>query len=664
MNWIPWFKWLGGYLLIFVAVFVVAFTVAMSTGDYDVAQSTSGRTIVLLAALVILAWSVWGLHLISDGEQQRWIKYIQGFVVSITLAQGFGGIAQVMWPMYLDNIFRIGGVFLLSIWAFILLLEVARLALSPSWQPLAVAREVLDEAVAMKVVVALVVIALIALAALPFLLNPDEPLRYQVQTFLSWSMAISTVLLSIMTILLACWTLSNEITDKQIHMVAVKPVSRGTYLLGKWIGVVTLNGVLLAVVGVAIYAFVTLYLTSDSAMRDRAMDDEDRIAVMNEVMIARISSRPEPPRPLADEVADTLKKMMQERPQDVMAMGKDEASDQGITFAGDAKLMQLGQERALRLLSNDAWDEWLTLGPNEFETYVFKGLKPALKTWLKRYNAWYPRAEKKIKELTGEQVDLSNHLKADGVLRELYGKHPDAYAQVPPRPLDWMVLRYKIRAPGSENIMMRMRVNGRPAEEKMLVGEVQVMKIPVNFIDDNGELTIQMAVAFDQYPRDKAPTASFTTKEGLSILFPVDRFTPNFIRAFLALWVKLAFLAMVGLFAATFVSFPVASMLAFTVYGAAVLSTYMLESLRAFGLGDTWIGHALAWLITTIATVVSTLISKFGEFTPREQVVEGLLFSWSDLAQCFLWNGLIQTGLLALLAWWIYSKKELARVQV
>ena len=48
-----------------------------------------------------------------------------------------------------------------------------------------------------------------------------------------------------------------EIATRQIHMTLTKPLGRVQYLLGKWLGIVLLNAVLLVVAGIATYGFTT-----------------------------------------------------------------------------------------------------------------------------------------------------------------------------------------------------------------------------------------------------------------------------------------------------------------------------------------------------------------------------------------------------------------------
>ena len=55
--------------------------------------------------------------------------------------------------------------------------------------------------------------------------DPDAPLRYRVQTFISRSMGLSFVFAACMTLFLACGTVAFEIRDRQIWQVVSKPNS-------------------------------------------------------------------------------------------------------------------------------------------------------------------------------------------------------------------------------------------------------------------------------------------------------------------------------------------------------------------------------------------------------------------------------------------------------
>ena len=75
---------------------------------------------------------------------------------------------------------------------FVLGLGLIRSLLSFGWPVLGVARTVVDEAVRMKMVLVFIVGLFVLVSVLPFLLDPNELLRYRIQFFLKWALSIST----------------------------------------------------------------------------------------------------------------------------------------------------------------------------------------------------------------------------------------------------------------------------------------------------------------------------------------------------------------------------------------------------------------------------------------------------------------------------------------
>ena len=93
-----------------------------------------------------------------------------------------------------------------------------------------------------------------------------------------------------MTLVLACATVAFEIRDRQIWQVMTKPVSRFRYLLGKWLGVVVLNAVILTIAGISTFLYIQYLRTTDVAQGMQG--DLDRLAVREEVLTARSSDFP------------------------------------------------------------------------------------------------------------------------------------------------------------------------------------------------------------------------------------------------------------------------------------------------------------------------------------------------------------------------------------
>ncbi|MFN7020931.1 MAG: hypothetical protein ACK4WH_06340, partial [Phycisphaerales bacterium] len=109
----------------------------------------------------------------------------------------------------------IAGVGCLS-FAFVVLMEILRVALSGSNAVLAIARNVVNEAVRIKVSLVFIVLLLFALAALPGLLDPATPLRYRVQTFLQYGSGGTFWIIAILVLFLSVASLSSEQRDRVI----------------------------------------------------------------------------------------------------------------------------------------------------------------------------------------------------------------------------------------------------------------------------------------------------------------------------------------------------------------------------------------------------------------------------------------------------------------
>ena len=69
------------------------------------------------------------------------------------------------------------------------------------------------------------------LGALPFVMSGDGTLAGEIQTFLSYSLGLSGVLLGLVVILVSARIVSRDIDDRTIFLLAVKPMARWQYLL-------------------------------------------------------------------------------------------------------------------------------------------------------------------------------------------------------------------------------------------------------------------------------------------------------------------------------------------------------------------------------------------------------------------------------------------------
>jgi hypothetical protein len=125
----------------------------------------------------------------------------------------------------------------------------------------------------------LAVLLLASVVGLPLLVQDDGTARGFTQILLTYTLSAITGLLGLSTLWLACGTLARDIDDCQMQVLATKPVARWQIWLGKWLGIMALNAVLLALAGGGVFGL----LQWRAARLPTAVQQELR----SEVLVAR-----------------------------------------------------------------------------------------------------------------------------------------------------------------------------------------------------------------------------------------------------------------------------------------------------------------------------------------------------------------------------------------
>ena len=231
---------------------------------------------------------------------------------------------------------------------FVVGVAVLRQLLSGSHPVVGVARAIVEEAIGSRLSILLVMMVVVTLPILPLLLDPQERLAYRLQFLLTWSLSGASVLLAVITIALSCGSVCGDIESRRIHMTLSKPIHRSEYLLGKWLGVILLDGMLVGLVGIGVYAGVLALAKTPAA------DAADRLAVQEQVLTARVVARPEHPSG-ADfdrSVAATIEEIRN----------------------ADPALFDRSPERARKRIVAQRVHEWHTVTADVVSSYLFTGL--------------------------------------------------------------------------------------------------------------------------------------------------------------------------------------------------------------------------------------------------------------------------------------------------
>src|ERR1019366_1933769 len=128
------------------------------------------------------------------------------------------------------------------------------------------------------------VLLLASVVGLPLLIKDDGTARGFTQIVLTYTLSTITALLGLSTLWLACGTLARDIEDCTLQVVAIKPIVRWQIWLGKWLGIVSLNAVLLALSGASVYGLMQ--------WRENRLPADQQKILRNEVLVSRGSAKP------------------------------------------------------------------------------------------------------------------------------------------------------------------------------------------------------------------------------------------------------------------------------------------------------------------------------------------------------------------------------------
>ncbi len=176
----------------------------------------------------------------------------------------------------------------------------------------AVATNTIKQAMRMKVAAVFLLLLLILLPTMGFSTTGDGTLKGRLQTFVSYGLSLTGILLSLLTIIISIYTVTSDIEQRQIYTVITKPIRRFEFLLGKLLGVILLDVVLLGSFAMIIYS-ITIYTPKFAKTTEF-----EKLQANNEFFTAR-AALTVPPLDVSKEVEETYQKLKtsNELPEDV-----------------------------------------------------------------------------------------------------------------------------------------------------------------------------------------------------------------------------------------------------------------------------------------------------------------------------------------------------------
>ncbi len=522
----------------------------------------------------------------------------------------------------LRGIGRLGLGVIPLVFMLVTLLELARLMLSGSSPLLAIARNLLNEAVRMKISLVFIVILLILLAVIPTVLNEEQPLRYRIQQWMQYGTGFGYMILALMTVFFCAASVAFEQRDKIIWQTVTKPVPAWAYISGKWVGVMILNALLLLVVSGGVFLF-TKYLELQPAQ--------------GEVAYHRVIDRN-----AEDGIRDTT--IRGERGQDYRTLDRRILEDQvliarvGIEPDPEAVDMQLVEQLVDRRIA----------GLRENDP-MFQAT---------------PQVRAQLTEELLRQAEIEERAVGLGRQRNFRFSGLQRFVGTDTE----FTLRYQIQAGSNDPSALYtvgFRVNGIPwppnPEDREMDGVRQVgLKITQVAAIPAAALTSEGTLDLTVYNFPTNPQTFVFSSDGLELLYPAGGYELNFTRVNAVLLIKLGFIAAVAIACATFLSFPVAVVVTLCVFFATESAGYLQEALGSFAT-TTPEGNPLPFnmLAQAISSVIVWMFGIYTTLSPVESLSDGRLISWGDLARSI---GIIGLWTLIMLAFGVlmFKKRELA----
>jgi hypothetical protein len=205
-------------------------------------------------------------------------------------------------------------------------------------------------------------------------------------------------------------------------------------------------------------------------------------------------------------------------------------------------------------------------------------------------------------------------------------------------------------------------------DRQFIAAQANVVPVPASAIAEDGTLKVRIAnLRFNTSTDPGAPqflpgksSIAFDI-DGLELLHRVGDFGDNLVRAQVVNLLKLSFLGMLSIVCASILSFPVACLVVFTVFAAGSIAPFLATSVDEYRIRtDSTTLKTFEAVIRAIAGATEFSVRSFGDAQANGPVVEGRLVSWAIVGRTFALIGVAWSGVLLLLGFAVFRRKEIA----
>jgi hypothetical protein len=193
---------------------------------------------------------------------------------------------------------------------------------------------------------------------------------------------------------------------------------------------------------------------------------------------------------------------------------------------------------------------------------------------------------------------------------------------------------------------------------------VHEFQIPPNLFNTNGVMTIMFV-----NPLQNNTALLFPLEEGMEVLYPEGGFALNFARGLGIIFCWMALLAALGLAAASFLSFHVATFFSLAMLVVVFSSGTLAETVEngTVGVGNEEKGIA-GHSVTDVVLIpmfkgILDIVRPVENFSPVDSMSSGRAITWGELGLAFGQIVLLPGGIFALAGIALFQRRELAAAQ-
>ncbi|MBO4648035.1 MAG: hypothetical protein J5806_07755 [Lentisphaeria bacterium] len=452
----------------------------------------------------------------------------------------------------------------------------------------------------------LLFLLIVCVILVPNTLKGDGTVRGYLQVMLEYSTAFVTVILSTSVIWLACKEFCTDVENGQLHMIAVKPVSRVTVWLGKFTGVFLIHFVLLAISFAFIYVFLMFQYNRQN------FTPEERARMENEVFVGR--------RAFTPDLGDLNQKVQEElarRVENAKKLGEPLPEMDGAArrkYIQTVRMEILAGMGEVRPGKSKIWH--YTGLPESYDGPVYIGSRIYSGTigsknqkigqgfWFFRY----------VQRITDDNIKDKDGKPVVKETRELP-------LQLPP--------------------------------EQILTNAYKEFSVPGDILIYDGSAY----VGFANLQTKESEVMHFQVTECPCLLLKETSFLNNYLRALAGIALGILALDLIASSFAAFLSMPTAVFLTLSYMLTGLFSRYLISSIEITS-GDNL--ELMDKVGSLLAQIMISLLIPVQDFFVSGHLATGTLIEFSHLGSLLIFNIILKGLPLGLLGIWLYWRRELA----